>query len=123
MAIMIFFSWWYGPGWKNAFFRITQRVDILAAEFSMGILVATLFEPWKQITSYAGPNAPIDIKFRIFFDNIFARIIGFIVRSAVLLFGAVMCLLLFIFGVILAVCWPLVPFLPIVCIILSVVNL
>lgn len=89
----------------------------------MGILVGSLFEPWKQITSYSRPNSPINIKIRVFFDNVFARIIGFIIRSAVLLFGAVACLAVFVGGVVLAIIWPAVPLLPVLFVIFSVVKI
>lgn len=88
----------------------------------MAILLGSLFEPWKQITSYSRPNSPINVKIRVFFDNIFARIVGFFIRSAVLLFGCLACLIVFIFGIILAVLWPLVPISPILFIILTVLK-
>lgn len=122
MAFMIFFTWWYGPGWKNAFHRITKRVDILAGELSMGILLGSLFEPWKQITSYSRQNSPIDVKIHVLIDNIFARIVGFVVRTSVLIFGLLACGITFIFGLILAIAWPLVPFSPLVLILLSVLQ-
>jgi hypothetical protein len=122
MAFTIFFSWWYGPGWKNAFVTITKRVENLAAELSMGILIKTLFEPWKQITSYSRPNSTIDVKIQIAIDNVFARMVGFVVRSSVLLFGLISCSLVFLFGIVLAIFWPIVPMLPVLLIMLSVVT-
>ena len=123
MAFTIFFSWWYGRGWKNAFYQASNRVSRLAQELSMPILVATLFEPWKQITSYSRPNSPINIKIRVFFDNVFARIVGFIIRTAVLLFGVVACAVVFLGGVIFAILWPAVPLLPILLIVFTVAGL
>lgn len=121
MTLTLFFSWWYGPGWKNAFSRISQRVNILAAELSLGILLQTLFEPWKQITSYSGPNAPFELQLRVWFDNVFARCIGFFIRTNVLIFGTIACAFTYVFGVLLALLWPLVPFSPVALIILTVV--
>lgn len=123
MAIKLFLTWWYGPGWKNAFFRINQRIEILAGEFSMSILLKTLFEPWKQITSYRGPNAPFELIIRVWFDNVFARCVGFVIRSFVLVVGIISCAFMFVFGVVLAVLWPLVPLSPILLVILSVVQI
>lgn len=123
MSIILFFQWWYGPGWKNSFSRITQRVDILSAELSLGILLKTLFEPWKQITSYSGPNDSIDVKFHVWFDNLFARSIGFVIRSCVLLFGSLSIIVVVIFGTVLAIIWPFVPLIPLLLIVLTVVQL
>lgn len=119
---MIFFTWWYGPGWKNAFIRITKRVETLAAELSMGILLGSLFEPWKQITSYSRPNSPLDVKLHVLMDNVFARIVGFIVRVSVLIFGLIACGITFIFGLVLAIAWPLVPLIPLFFIVMTVVQ-
>lgn len=123
MAIMLFFSWWYGPGWKNSFSRITQRVDAIATELSMGILLKTLFEPWKQITSHSGPNDSIDVKFHAWFDNLFARMIGFVIRSSVLVFGTLSVVVVVLFGTVLALLWPLVPLLPVLLVLLTVMQL
>jgi hypothetical protein len=123
MAIALFFSWWYGPGWKNSFVRITQRISILSQELSMSILVKTMFEPWKQITSHSNPTDPLELKFRAWFDTLFARMVGFVIRSSVLVFGIITSFFLLIFGTVLAILWPIVPALPIAFIILTIVQL
>lgn len=113
MGFVIFFRWWYSAGWSNSFVAIYQRVQILAQELSMGILLRTLFEPWKQITLYGGPNAALDTKIHVLLDNIFSRVFGFVIRCGVLIIGAFGSLILFIAGILLAVIWPIVPLLPI----------
>lgn len=123
MALLTFFSWWYGPGWKNSFARITQRVDSIAAELSIGLLLKTLFEPWKQITSHSGPNDSIDVKIHAWFDTLFARMVGFVIRSSVLVFGAIASIFAVLFGTILAILWPLIPLLPVLFVMLTVVQL
>ena len=120
MGFVIFFRWWYSAGWTNSFMAISQRVRLLAQELSMGILLRTIFEPWKQITLYSGPNASLDTKIHVALDNIFSRVFGFIIRSGVLIMGAVGCVLLFIAGMLLAIIWPIVPVLPVVFVILAV---
>lgn len=120
---MFFFKWWFGPGWMNAFARIPQRVSQLAATLSMGILVGTLFEPWKQITSYSGPHSSMELKMRVFFDNIFARIVGFVIRAGVLVFGILASIFVFIFGLLLALLWPIVPVTPVVLMIMAGLQL
>mgnify|MGYP003590462909 CR=1 FL=1 len=95
-------------------------MQLFAKELSMGILLRTLFEPWKQITLYSGPSAALDTKIHVLIDNVFSRLFGFVIRSGVLLMGLLGCIILFISGVILAVVWPIVPLLPVVCVILAV---
>ncbi len=79
---------------------------------SFGILLRTLFEPWKQITQYAGPGSSFDIKFRVLLDNLFARAFGFVIRSGVLIFGAIATILTALFSLFAAVIWPAIPLLP-----------
>jgi hypothetical protein len=120
MGFLLLARWWYTAGWVNSFFAIEKRVQKVANELSMGILLKTLFEPWKQITLYAGQNSSVDVKFHVLLDNIFSRFFGFFVRSFVLIFGVIALGVIFVFGCFLAIAWPLIPLLPLVCIGLAV---
>lgn len=120
MGFLLLARWWYTAGWVNSFFAIEKRVQKVATELSMGILLRTLFEPWKQITLYAGQGASMEVKFHILLDNIFSRFFGFFIRSFVLFFGAVALLGVFVFGCFLAIAWPIIPLLPLVCVGLAV---
>lgn len=120
MAIIYLLSWWYGPGWLHSFSQIRHRLVFVIQELSILVLLRTLFEPWKQITSYKSGNASLEEKFRVWFDNIFARVIGFIVRMLTITFGLVALVIVFIVSLILALVWPLVPFLPILLIYLGI---
>lgn len=119
MGFILFIRWWYGAGWINSFYAIQQRVNTVAQELSMGILLRTLFEPWKQITLYAGESAALDTKIHVLLDNLFARFFGFIIRSAVLAIGLIVLILTFVLGVVLALMWPIIPVLPIVFMVLA----
>jgi hypothetical protein len=111
MVLLLFFRWWYTAGWLNAFDRIAERIKNIYRDFSLPILIRTLFEPWKQITSYAPQGSSVDLKLRVLFDNFFARIIGFIIRVSVITFSVVIMLFVAIVGLLIALFWPLVPFL------------
>jgi ammonia channel protein AmtB len=78
--ITVMFKWWYTDGWKLAFTNIINRSYNILDKFSVSILLKTLFEPWKQIKSYAGPGSSINDKIYVLFDNAFARTFGFILR-------------------------------------------
>jgi hypothetical protein len=111
MVLLLFFRWWYTAGWLNAFDRIGARIKIIYDDFSLPILIRTLFEPWKQITSYAPDSSSLDLKFRVWFDNLFARIIGFVIRLGVIFFAISVIVFVAIIGLFLALLWPLVPLL------------
>ena len=51
--------------------------------FSVIQLTRTLFAPWRRIITY--PGASIDEKFKAWGDNVFSRMIGFVVRLGVLI--------------------------------------
>lgn len=121
MAFLLFFRWWYSAGWLNSFERIGQRVSLVANDLSLPILIRTLFEPWKQITSYASPTSSLDNKFRAWFDNMFARFMGFFIRSFVIIFSFISILLVVIFGLAVAFFWPIIPILPIALVIVGLV--
>ena len=123
MGFTTFISWWYSAGWTNAFYAIICRVHILAKELSMPILLATLFEPWKQISFNGGVNVSFDTKLRLMFDNIFSRVFGFILRSTLLVIGAFASIAVFVGGVVLAILWPIIPVLPIIFAGIAVVSL
>lgn len=120
MGLAIFLGWWYGAGWANSFKAIFNRVSLVAQEFSLPILLRTLFEPWKQLTVYTGPGAPLDAKMRVLFDNLFSRFFGFVVRTMFIFICLIAVTVTFIAGIILAIAWPVIPFLPAVCAVMAV---
>ena len=120
MAIIYLLSWWYGQGWLQAFAQIKHRIDFIFDELSLKVLLRTLFEPWKQITSYAPSDATVGDKFRIWFDNLFARVIGFVIRTLTIGLAMFAALIVLILGIIIAIVWPLIPFLPFILIYMSI---
>jgi hypothetical protein len=101
------FSWWYGAGWKGTLGATSKRLRGLADMFSVDILVATLFAPWKRVVTY--PGASFDAKLRAFGDNLVSRCVGFFVRAAVLIAACVAFLFLLVVGLLELVLWPLTP--------------
>ena len=113
MQIVGLLSWWYSGGIVRTVRRIWVRLDGLMDLFSIGLLLKTLFAPFRQIS--AGKiDGPIGIQVRAFFDNLISRIIGAIVRTMVLIAGAFTITFSVIVSLFLIVLWILVPLLPIV---------
>lgn len=119
MFIAGLFQWWYGEGWLNRLKLVKTNLAKTADFFSIGILITTLFAPFKQISATSGVNDTIGEKFRAAFDKLFSRIIGAIVRSFMIMFGMVALFVNFVLGIISLALWPIVPVLPIVGLILS----
>lgn len=72
--------------------------------------------------SYSGKGSSLEQKFRVWFDNVFARIVGFVIRSATIIFGLIAIGLIAVVGFVLALLWPAVPVLPILFIVLGVAK-
>lgn len=123
MALILFLNWWYTAGWINAYKSIPARTGNLARYLSIPTLAQTLFEPWKQITLSAGQNASIDLKMHILAENLFSRFFGFIIRISVIFFGFFAIVFTAIFGLFLALIWPVIPFLPLVFLIMAVASI
>lgn len=107
MAIMYLLTWWYGRGWAWLLRGTEARLNAVNQTFSVGILLRTLFAPWKQIQT---PGT-----FRNFFqsmlDNFISRAVGATVRVGMLLMAGVSTLGLVIGCLAAILLWPLLPLL------------
>ena len=113
------YTWWYLSGWGMIVQGLGHKLSRAADFFSLGLLLRTLFEPFKQISNGQVDGAP-DVRFQAFLDRLFSRIIGTIVRLFLLIFGLIAVLIEVAIGLVLIVAWPIVPLLPVAGIILAV---
>jgi hypothetical protein len=118
--LLAFFSWWYGQGWRQVASSFQSRLHAVADSFSIKQLGRTLFAPWKRIIT--PPGRSLEDKMRAWADNMFSRVIGFIVRLFVLLGAGITILVIAVLTLIETVAWPLVPFAVPALIILGIVS-
>jgi len=111
--IFEFFRWWYGAGWRRMVHGIVAAPAMVERNFSVTILLGTLFAPWKRIISTQGRS--LDTKVQAMFDNLVSRLVGFVVRLFVLFAAGISIGLTFAVSVVVAIVWPLVPLLIIFC--------
>jgi hypothetical protein len=102
-----FFTWWYGRGWIGIWRYIWKSILSVEKQFSLFILLNTLFAPWKRIVSI--PGRSIDERFKALIDNLFSRTIGFIVRLFTLVVAVILIIVVGMICLILAIAWPFVP--------------
>src|ERR1700712_401157 len=88
MHMLAFFSWWYGSGWAQVAQSLSSRLKAVSEAFSVRQLLNTLFSPWRRIITY--PGSGIEEKFRAMLDNLFSRMVGFVVRLLFLIAAACM---------------------------------
>lgn len=111
MIIVWAFSWWYGAGWASQLDALKERLSASFDYFSIGLLLRTLFSPYRQISA-GTVNGPITLKLQGFADRLVSRIIGAFVRSLIIIIGTIWLMLLFIIGGLLLIVWAFVPFAP-----------
>jgi len=122
MILVDFIGWWYTRGYLWAieqFFVVF--VHKISQFFSIVDLSKTLFAPFRQ-DALEGRGAPISVKFQVFFGNILSRIFGFIIRSALITIGTLLVILDILVGLIAVAVWLLMPFMPIIAVLLMVAN-
>ena len=45
------YFWWYSTGWKKLIERVRESLLNVYDYFSLGLLLKTLFAPWRQISA------------------------------------------------------------------------
>ena len=119
MFIVGMIAWWYSVGWKRTAVDVWESIERLYDTFSLGLLLKTLFAPWRQISA-GKVRGPIGVQLRAFFDRLVSRIIGGFIRIITLLIGvAALCLMLLI-GLLRLAIWPLVPAMPAVMVVAAI---
>jgi hypothetical protein len=108
MAILLMLGWWYTTGWLWVARQTGRRLHELQHTFAVGVLLKTLFSPWKQIYN---PSSSFSTFFRDMIDNTVSRGIGAVVRSCILFWVFLLSILIITAGVISFVLWPVLPLL------------
>lgn len=101
-------SWWYGSGWLARTRLIKDRLTASADFFSIGLLISTLFAPFRQISAVTAGGV------RGYFDTLLSRCIGALMRTFMIFFGLVAMLLQAIFGVVVLLFWLVIPLFPVI---------
>jgi hypothetical protein len=109
MLFLEFFRWWYGVGWAQAGKGALGLVKKVELSFSIGVLLRTLFAPWKMIVT--PPGRSLEDKMRGMLDNLVSRTVGFFVRVFSLIAALVLMAGAAIVGAVIAISWPLIPLL------------
>lgn len=112
------FSWWYSTGWRDQAELCGARLSRVSDRFSIGLLLRSLFSPFRQISADVSYGAGLDAKVRAWLDRLISRCIGAMVRSALILTGAILLLFEIIIAAIRLVAWPVLPFFPLIGILL-----
>lgn len=98
---------------RQSFLGVLRTADF----FSVGLLLKTLFNPFRQISA-APVGGDLSVQLSAFFDKMFSRAIGAVVRSMVIIIGILMILLRFLWMIVGVIMWLALPLMPFIGIIL-----
>jgi len=121
MFLVGILSWWYGDGWRQRFALIKARLGRTGDYFSIELLLSTLFSPFRQIST-GSVSGPLAVQMRAVFDRLLSRLIGALVRTAVLIVGVFVIGAQIVTGVIILALWALIPLFPVISLIASVIG-
>ncbi len=108
---MEFISWHYTQGINYYFKSVSKTLEFYLHYFSLGLLIKTLFAPWKRlIVEDKSPGFNLQKKFEVFTFNLISRGVGAVVRFLLILVGIVSILLILIGSTTGILFWLLIPF-------------
>lgn len=105
------FQWWYGAGLAKHARHVYAGILRTADFFSIGLLIRTLFNPFRQISAGAVQGG-LPEQFRAWADRTFSRVFGAFLRSFLIIIGMVCLSIRVIYAAINMVAWLVLPAAP-----------
>lgn len=121
MFLVGIMSWWYGNGFRLRLQMIGGRIARTNDYFSIGLLITTLFAPYRQISA-GKVSGSLSAQMHAFGDRLISRCIGAIVRTFMIMFGLVVIFLQSISGVIIMLFWIFIPLFPVIGLLATVIG-
>jgi len=122
MQFVALVSWWYGSGWLDQIGLVRGRFARVADRYSLGLLLRTLFSPFKQLDAYGGGGLGLDARLRAWLDRQISRMIGALIRSFMIVIGLVVIVAEALIAVLRLLLWPFIPLAPLVGLVLTLVG-
>lgn len=106
--MITYFYWWYYEEPKFLWHSILNVISKTFASFSVGLLLSTLFDPWKKDVIYV-ENASLDIRLRIMIENLISRFAGFLMRIFTIIAGFLVTIITILILITAFLAWLLMP--------------
>lgn len=84
----------------------------MADTFSIGLLLKTLFNPFKQISA-ADVKGGFPVQFQAFLDRLFSRAVGSVIRTFTIIIGLVAITVRALWMFFSVIIWALLPLTPV----------
>ncbi len=107
------FMWWYTAGWQKLAKVFLAKIAITRDYFSIGLLISSLYAPYKQISAASSGKTSLQSKIQDWFDKQFSRVIGSFVRGILIFIGTGWLLIQIVAYCLTLIVWPFIPILPI----------
>ena len=122
MFLVGLISWWYGRGFTSQWGRSAARLKSTLDFFSVGQLMSTLFEPFRQISASSSGDGSFGAAMRGFVDKTISRFIGAVMRFFTIIIGLVVIAFQALFMLVIMIIWWFVPLLPVMGLILFAIG-
>lgn len=110
LVLPYYFKWHYGRAWKDLTDNCVAAISFVGSFFSFSALLRTLFSPWKRLGETYEKGLDAENILSTFIVNTITRALGFVIRSAVLIFGTIVLALTFLAVALVYAIWALFPF-------------
>ena len=111
LIIPSYLAWHYGEAYRDIIRLWTNFLWFFGNFFSLTLLIKTFFAPWKRIKEGRGARFSLENIAEAVVTNTVMRLVGALMRSAVILAGSIAVLAVFWLGILLIAVWTLLPLL------------
>jgi ATP-dependent Clp protease ATP-binding subunit ClpC len=111
MLILDYFIWHYTRAIKQGIIIWKNLLWFLNNFFSLKLLLKTLFQPFKRLQEYRGKGFDLQRFFETLIINIMMRLVGFLMRSIVIILGIIIETFALLGGIIALIFWIFLPLL------------
>lgn len=123
MVMLSMLTWWYLDGLKDQFKRTKRVLSRVNDQFSIKLLLRTLFYPFRMIDADKNYGPSLSGKIQAWFDKLISCMIGGFIRTVVVIVGVIVLFFMLIVSVLRIVFWIILPILPIVVLLVSPIVL
>jgi hypothetical protein len=104
-----YITWHYSRGIRDSVVLWSNFIWFLSHFFSIPLLAATLFSPWKRLHEDRKKGFDIEDFFAVIIVNVMMRAVGFVMRISMIAIGLIVLTVALVLMVIHLALWILLP--------------
>lgn len=114
MVMFSMLTWWYFGGLSDQFGRIKKSLAKVNDQFSIPLLLKTLFYPFRMIDADKVYGPSLGDKIKAWLDQMISRMIGGAIRIVVVVIGVIALIITVIISILRMALWVALPVLPVI---------